>query len=78
MFHVRHNLTHTNIVYADIEPDKAESMHAHLASNHIKVNSAEAVISDGKIWFRFRFVTHLNIEDEDINRLIDCCNTFNG
>lgn len=78
VFHVRHNLTHTNIVYADIEPDKAESMHAHLASNHIKVNSAEAVISDGKIWFRFRFVTHLNIEDEDINRLIDCSNIFDG
>jgi hypothetical protein len=53
-------------------------MHAHLASNHIKVNSAEAVISEGKIWFRFRFVTHLNIDDEDIDRLIDCSNIFDG
>ena len=38
VFHVRHNLTHTNIVYADIEQDKAESMHVHLSSNNIKVN----------------------------------------
>ena len=78
VFRVCPNLTHTNIVYADIKPDKADSMHAHLASNNIKVNSAEPVITDGEIWFRFRFVTHLNIDDEDINRLSNCSNIFNG
>lgn len=78
VFHVRHNLTHTNIVYADIEKDKAETMHVHLSCNNIKVNSPEPVIVDENIWYRFRFVTHLNINDEDIDRLVDCINIFDG
>ena len=78
VFHVRHNLTHTNIVYADIERDKAETMHVHLSCNNIKVNFPEPVIVDENIWYRFRFVTHLNINDEDIDRLVDCINIFDG
>jgi len=78
LFNVRHNLTDTNIVYADIEEDRAETMHAHLASNYIKVNSAEPVLVEGKIWFRFRFVTHLNIDHQDIDRLVNCSNVFDG
>lgn len=78
VFHVRHNLTHTNIVYADIKKDKAETMHVHLSRNNIKVNSPEPVIFDENIWYRFRFVTHLNINDEDIDRLVDCINIFDG
>ena len=78
VFHVRHNLTHTNIVYADIEQAKAVSMHVHLSSNNIKVNSPEPVMVDENIWFRFRFVTHLNINVEDIDRLVDCINIFDG
>ena len=78
IFQVRHKLIHTNIVYADLEQDKAASMHAHLEDNQIKVNSPEPVVVDGKIWSRFRFVTHLDIHDKDIHRLVECCSTFNG
>ena len=70
------NIVDTNIVYADIVPEKAKEMHTHLLNNNLKVNFPEKIILNGKIRSRFRFVVHLDIDDEDIIKLINICNNF--
>ncbi|MBT5574660.1 low-specificity L-threonine aldolase [Alphaproteobacteria bacterium] len=76
LFQVRNNLIDTNIVYADIQPDIADAMHLHISSNQLKVNFPEPVIINDKIWFRFRFVMHLDINKEDIEKLTASINSF--
>lgn len=76
MFRVPLNIVHTNIVFADIEPENAQAMYNHLTNDKIKVNYPEPKRINGKIWSRFRFVVHLDINQEDINKLIESSNNF--
>ncbi len=75
-FQVPMNIIHTNIVFADIEPEKASAMHKHLENDSIKVNYPEQKKINGKIMSRFRFVVHLDINEEDINKLIKSSSNF--
>ena len=75
-FQVPLNIIDTNIVYADIGPEKAEEMHSHLSNNNVRVNFPEKMIINGEIRSRFRFVVHLDIDEEDIIKLINICNNF--
>ncbi len=76
IFRVPLNIIQTNIVFADIQPEKAQAMHNHLTNYNIKVNYPEQKRIAGKVWSRFRFVVHLDIDDDDINKLINSSSKF--
>ena len=76
IFQVPLDMIHTNIVFADIEPEKAQAMHEHLLNDSIKVNLPEQKRIDGKVWSRFRFVVHLDIDEADIHKLVESSINF--
>ena len=76
IFKVPLDIIDTNIVFADIEPENAKAMYDHLTNDKIKVNFPEQKRINGKVWSRFRFVVHLDINQEDINKLIESINNF--
>ena len=76
IFQVPLDIIQTNIVFADIEPENAKAMHDHLSNDSIKVNFPEQKRINGKVWSRFRFVVHLDIDQHDINKLIESSSNF--
>ena len=65
----------TNILFTDIDPDIASDLLAHLEANDIKVKSGVYRGEEGALR-RIRWVTHLDVSREDIERAIAAAASF--
>ena len=65
---VGHNAVHTNIVYAEMAPDRLEDFGAHCARHDVLM----LIRADNPV----RMVTHLDVDAEGIDRAVDVMSTF--
>lgn len=65
---VRREENQTNMVFLDLDRDVAGKLQAYLQTQNIRIGIGQTV----------RLVTHLDVNREDIERLLRCCREFFG
>jgi threonine aldolase len=58
---------YTSMVFIQVPKERLQALGAHMQTNHIKLSSANSSI---------RLVLHLDIDDDDLNRIIDAFKRF--